>query len=93
MLCDLGVERTIAELFLNVSKQKVFLILHFCITKTIEIYMRIFFPKAMAAAKIIKCEKCGSQMIKKGLMQSGNAKYERYVCDKCGNVTLKCIGL
>ena len=66
---------------------------YFRITKTIEIYMRIFFPKAMAAVKVIKCEKCGSQMIKKGLMQSGNAKYERYVCDKCGNVTLKCIGL
>ncbi|MEM0231095.1 MAG: hypothetical protein QXW00_03020 [Candidatus Woesearchaeota archaeon] len=45
------------------------------------------------AVKIVKCEKCGAQMTKKGMLQSGNAKYERYVCEKCGNTFLKCIGL
>ncbi|MCX6710015.1 MAG: recombinase zinc beta ribbon domain-containing protein [Candidatus Woesearchaeota archaeon] len=44
-------------------------------------------------AKILKCEKCGSPMIKQGSIRSGNAKYDRYVCEACRNVSLKCTGL
>gem|GEM_PF-1801083 len=43
--------------------------------------------------KVLKCEKCGSPMVKQGTMRSSNVKYERYVCEKCKNVFLKCLGV
>ncbi len=40
------------------------------------------------------CKKCGhGNMLKKGVVESGNSKYEVYECDACGNEKMKAIGV
>lgn len=39
------------------------------------------------------CEKCGSQMIKSGVMESGNAKYFNFICKACNHKKMKCTGV
>jgi hypothetical protein len=41
----------------------------------------------------IICNKCKGQMKKKGVMISGNTRYNEYECIKCGNKMLKAIGI
>ncbi|MDP6648443.1 MAG: hypothetical protein QGH34_03555 [Candidatus Woesearchaeota archaeon] len=41
----------------------------------------------------VKCKKCDKNMSKKGIMQSGNSKYEIYHCEYCGNEEMKAIGI
>jgi len=40
-----------------------------------------------------KCSKCDEKMHKKGVIQSGNSKYEVYHCDECGKEEMKAIGV
>ncbi|MBI2558656.1 hypothetical protein HYW20_05005 [Candidatus Woesearchaeota archaeon] len=40
-----------------------------------------------------KCGKCGEKMIKKGVIQSGNSKYDVYRCNECGQEDMKAIGV
>ena len=42
--------------------------------------------------KEIKCPKCNSDMIKSGIMNSGNSKYTVYKCKKCGEEKLVAMG-
>ena len=40
------------------------------------------------------CKKCNhGTMLKKGMMESGNSKYEVYECDACSNETMKAVGV
>ena len=41
----------------------------------------------------IKCKKCDEKMHKKGVLQSGNSKYEVYRCNECGDEQMKAIGV
>jgi DNA-directed RNA polymerase subunit RPC12/RpoP len=41
----------------------------------------------------IKCDKCSGTVVKTGVMQSGNSKYEYYTCKSCGHKGMKCTGL
>ena len=41
----------------------------------------------------INCKKCDEKMHKKGMLQSGNSKYEVYRCNECGNEEMKAIGV
>jgi len=41
----------------------------------------------------LKCKKCHESMYKKGIMQSGNSKYEVYRCNECGHEEMKAIGV
>ena len=41
----------------------------------------------------IKCEKCDEKMMKKGVIQSGNSKYNLYRCNECGSEQMKAIGV
>ena len=43
--------------------------------------------------KEIKCEKCNENMRKKGIIQSGNSRYEVYRCNECGIEEMKAIGV
>ena len=40
-----------------------------------------------------KCKKCDEKMHKKGIIQSGNSKYEVYRCNECGAEEMKAIGV
>ena len=40
-----------------------------------------------------KCRKCSDSMHKKGIIQSGNSKYELYNCNGCGSEEMKAIGV
>ena len=40
-----------------------------------------------------KCGKCDEKMHKKGIIQSGNSKYEVYLCNECGAEEMKAIGV
>jgi len=41
----------------------------------------------------LSCKKCREKMMKKGIIQSGNSKYELYRCNECGNEEMKAIGV
>ena len=41
----------------------------------------------------INCKKCNEKMRKKGMIQSGNSKYELYLCNECGSEEMKAIGV
>lgn len=41
----------------------------------------------------INCKKCHEKMHKKGVIQSGNSKYEVYRCNECGHEEMKAIGV
>ena len=41
----------------------------------------------------IKCTHCDEKMSKKGIIQSGNSKYEVYRCNECGHEEMKAIGI
>ncbi|MEK6983376.1 MAG: hypothetical protein AABX33_02285 [Nanoarchaeota archaeon] len=43
--------------------------------------------------KEIMCKKCDEKMMKKGVIQSGNSKYDVYRCNECGNEEMKAIGV
>ena len=43
--------------------------------------------------KQLTCEKCDEKMSKKGVIQSGNSKYELYCCSECGHEEMKAIGV
>jgi transcription elongation factor Elf1 len=43
--------------------------------------------------KTIMCEKCRSEMLKKGIMNSGNSKYNVFRCKNCGNEKLVAVGV
>jgi hypothetical protein len=43
--------------------------------------------------KEVTCKKCNKVMLKKGVIQSGNSKYELYRCNECGNEEMRAIGL
>ncbi|HLG24494.1 MAG TPA: hypothetical protein VI564_06210 [Candidatus Nanoarchaeia archaeon] len=40
-----------------------------------------------------QCKKCKANMHKKGVMQSGNSKYEIYICNECGSEEMKAISV
>jgi len=92
-LCDLGVIKNYSELifkcFCNAGTFEILVLKNIKIIKETPLFVSM----ASTAVKVVKCDKCGAPMTKRGILQSGNAKYERYVCEKCGNTTLKCIGL
>jgi len=39
------------------------------------------------------CEKCGSSMRKVSTMNSGNAIFETWQCNKCSNRKQQCVGV
>ena len=41
----------------------------------------------------IMCKKCNEKMHKKGLLQSGNSKYEVYHCNECAHEEMRAIGV
>ena len=41
----------------------------------------------------LKCKHCDEKMHKKGIIQSGNSKYEVYRCNECGHEEMKAIGV
>jgi uncharacterized Zn finger protein len=41
----------------------------------------------------MKCDKCSGDMVKSGVLDSGNTKYFNYSCKKCGKTVMKCIGV
>ncbi len=41
----------------------------------------------------MKCKHCDEKMYKKGIIQSGNSKYEVYRCNECGHEEMKAIGI
>lgn len=41
----------------------------------------------------VKCKKCDEKMMKKGVIQSGNSKYEVYRCNECGHEEMKAVGV
>ena len=41
----------------------------------------------------MKCKNCGEQMESKGLMHSGNSKYQIWKCKACDKEDMECIGL
>jgi uncharacterized Zn finger protein len=41
----------------------------------------------------IKCKHCDEKMLKKGVIQSGNSKYDVYRCNECGHEEMKAIGV
>ena len=41
----------------------------------------------------IKCKKCDEKMIKKGIIQSGNSKYDLYRCNECGAEEMRAISV
>ena len=41
----------------------------------------------------LACKKCNEKMVKKGIIQSGNSKYEVYNCIECGHEEMKAIGV
>lgn len=41
----------------------------------------------------VTCNKCDEKMTKKGIIQSGNSKYEVYHCNECGHEEMKAIGV
>ena len=43
--------------------------------------------------KELMCKKCDEKMSKKGLIQSGNSKYDVYRCNECGHEEMKAIGV
>ena len=43
--------------------------------------------------KELKCKKCDEKMMKKGIIQSGNSKYDIYRCNECGHEEMKAIGV
>lgn len=42
---------------------------------------------------MVKCGKCGNEMAKGNVMNSGNAKYETFVCKECGEKKTVCSGI
>jgi len=41
-----------------------------------------------------QCPKCkGAKMFKKGMLQSGNSKYDVYNCEQCGAEQMKAISV
>ncbi|MFH1064437.1 MAG: hypothetical protein V1729_05125 [Candidatus Woesearchaeota archaeon] len=40
-----------------------------------------------------KCSECDGELIKDGVMHSGNSKYQVYKCNKCGKEKMECLGL
>jgi RNase P subunit RPR2 len=43
--------------------------------------------------KELTCKKCDEKMMKKGIMQSGNSKYDVYHCNECGHEEMKAISV
>jgi len=43
--------------------------------------------------KELTCKKCKEKMTKKGVINSGNSRYEVYKCDECGHEEMKAVGL
>ena len=43
--------------------------------------------------KELTCKKCDEKLTKKGVIQSGNSKYDLYHCNECGNEEMKAIGV
>jgi transposase-like protein len=41
----------------------------------------------------MQCVKCKAEMTKKGVMQSGNSKYQGWKCPKCHAETSQALGL
>ena len=41
----------------------------------------------------VKCKHCDEKMMKKGVIQSGNSKYDVYRCNECGHEEMKAIGI
>ena len=41
----------------------------------------------------MNCQKCKSEMIKKGTMDSGNSKFDIFKCIGCGNEKMVCQGV
>ena len=41
----------------------------------------------------MKCKHCDEKMMKKGIIQSGNSKYEVYHCNECGHEEMKAVGV
>ncbi|MBS3105229.1 hypothetical protein J4234_03165 [Candidatus Woesearchaeota archaeon] len=41
----------------------------------------------------MNCKKCDEKLMKKGIIQSGNSKYEVYKCNECGHEEMKAIGV
>ena len=41
----------------------------------------------------VKCKHCDEKMMKKGVIQSGNSKYDVYRCNECGHEEMKAIGV
>ena len=41
---------------------------------------------------VIKCPKCGSEMAKTGMIDSGNTRFNVFKCKKCGNEKMVAIG-
>ena len=41
----------------------------------------------------LMCKKCNEKMIKKGMIQSGNSKYDLYKCNECGTEEMKAISV
>ena len=39
------------------------------------------------------CGKCRGHMIKKGIMESGNSKYQLFKCEKCGVEVMRALGV
>lgn len=40
----------------------------------------------------MECE-CGGIMDKRGTMDSGNSKFEKYACKACGKEKMLCVGI
>jgi len=39
------------------------------------------------------CKKCNEKMLKKGMIQSGNSKYDLYKCNECGAEDMRAISI
>ncbi|MEK6943531.1 MAG: hypothetical protein AABX00_05700 [Nanoarchaeota archaeon] len=39
------------------------------------------------------CKKCDEKMLKKGMIQSGNSKYDLYRCNECGAEDMRAISI
>lgn len=41
----------------------------------------------------MECKTCGETMIQKGIIHSGNSKYQIWKCEACNREDMQCIGL